>query len=100
MSASVTRAHVGHGSWRHIVKMLFPLLGRQWTIGSIVGPIWVMLLLLPMQIQAAVLAGGAPNFAPEAPAATITQENKAAYKLPPDKLAKAIRVSRDYTILG
>jgi len=79
--------------------MRFPLSGRQWTFGSIVVPVWVMLLFLPIQIQAAGLSGGAPHFASETSAA-IKPEGKAAYTLPPEKLAKAIRVSRDYTILG
>ena len=79
--------------------MRFPLLGRQWTFGSIVVPVWVMLLFLPMQIQATTPSAGAPHFA-SGHAAVAKPEGKDAYTLPPDKLAKAIRVSRDYTILG
>ena len=89
--------------WRHRLKLRFPLSAWQWIFRSIAG-LLLPVLLFPAQILLATsIPGSSVPFAQGDASATTTQtpapNTNAAYSLPPEKLAKAIRLSRDYTIL-
>ena len=72
----------------------------QWTFGSLALTLMCVWLSTFPQAQAATLPTGPAHFAATEPASKPAPQNaNAAYSLPPEKLAKAIRLSRDYTIL-
>jgi STE24 endopeptidase len=72
----------------------------QWTFGSLALTLMCVWLSTFPQAQAATLLTGTAHFAATEPAGKPAPQNvNAAYSLPPEKLAKAIRLSRDYTIL-
>ena len=56
-------------------------------------------LVLSPHARAATLPTAPAHFASTEPGGTPPQSANAAYSLPPEKLAKAIRLTRDYTIL-
>lgn len=85
------------------MKLRFPLSGWQWAFSPIAVLLLLVLLFSSHGLLARMVPGAALHFAvgdaSTASAQTSTPNTKAAYTLPPEKLAKAIRLSRDYTIL-
>ena len=85
------------------MKVHFPLSGWQWIFRSIAGVLLLVLLFPADPVLAAPASAATPySDAENAPAAaplTPAPGAKAAYSLPADKLAKALRLSRDFTLL-
>jgi STE24 endopeptidase len=85
------------------MKVRFPLSGWQWILWSIAGALAPVLLFFSAHAADASIATQTSPFMQQDSQASVTSSagnnRKTGYTLPPEKLAKAIRLNRDYTIL-